>query len=175
MEDLKIKWLDLQERIKLIFMDVRVKSYKDILEKDGNGYNWIIDFEDLRTDNELIVHTKFIFKLDSSQVYLRKLEFLYLKDINCLYKILKFDSLGDLENIIKNIINKDMFGKNLLAMSDLLVDTENKINNYLYSKGIDDKSVFLFEYLPTKTILPCQDLEFNFKINLNNDKNITVS
>jgi hypothetical protein len=172
MGNTNIKWVDLQKRIELIFTGTRVKSFKDVLEKDGNGWNWVLNFEDLRTDNELIVHTKLIFKLDSTKNYLRKLEFLYLKDINCLYKIVRFDSLGDLENVINDIINNDMFGENLLAISNLMVDPETKINNYLYENKIGNKSVYLFEYLPMKTIIPCQDLEFNFNININNNIDI---
>ena len=169
---MKIKWVELQERIKLIFTNAKVKSFKDVLEKDSNGWNWILNFEDLRTETALIVHTKMIFKLDDTQEYLRKLDFLYLKDINCLYKIIKFESLGDLENIIFDIINQDMFGKNLMALSDFLIEPEFNINQYFYKNKIENVSVFTFEYLPKKTIIPCQDLEFNFKFNINNTQDV---
>lgn len=174
MEEIQIKWLDLQERIKMIFSSAKVRTFSDVLEKDINGWNWVLDFEDLRTDNALIVHTKFIFKLDKTQTYLRKCNFLYLKDINCLYSIVKFDGLGGLENTINSILNKDMFGKNLMAISNFLIEPEVSINKYFYDKNIENVSIFSFEYTPIKTMVACQDLEFNFKFNLNNTQDIDM-
>ena len=167
-----IKWVELQSRIKLIFDGDKMRNFNDILEKDINGWNWILNFEDLRTDDALIIHTKLIFKLDKNKEFLRKLDFLYLKDINCLYKIIKFESLGDLERIIKQILSENLFGKNLMAISKFLYEPENNINKYFYDNKIEGYSVFSFEYLPEKTIIPCQDLEFNFKFNVNNTQDI---
>ena len=169
-----IKWVDLQERIKLIFSDDKVRMFKDILEKDVNGWNWILNFDDLRTEQALIVHTKMIFKLDSTKEFLRKTDFLYLKDLNCLYKVIKFDSLGDLENSIKLILNDNLFGKNLLAISELLIEPEININKYFYDKVIQNYSIFSFVYTPVKVIIPCQKLEFNFKFNVNNTQDVEM-
>jgi hypothetical protein len=166
--NVKIKWLDLQKMIKLIFETSKMRSFKDVIEKDVNGWNWVLDFEDLRTDTSLIIHTKFIFKLDDKKEFIRKNDFLYLKDINCLYKIVSFESLGDLENTIKKILNDNMFGNNLMRLSEFLIEPEVNINKYFYENDIKGISVFSFMYEPVKEIVPCQDMEFNFKININN-------
>ncbi len=172
--NVKIKWVDLQKTIELIFQGAKLRTFKDVLEKDGNGWNWILNFEDLRTDTALIVHTKMIFKLDDSKQYLRKLNFLYLKDINCLYKIVQFSSLGGLETTIKNILNKDMFGKNLMAISDFLIEPEQNINKYFYENKKEGVSIFSFIYTPIKAIVACQNLEFNFKFNINNTQDVEM-
>lgn len=170
-----IKWVDLQKRIKTIFSDSKTRSFEDILEKDENGWNWILDFEDLRTNNALIIHTKMIFKLDAKQENLRAMNFLYLKDINCIYKIVKFDSLGDLEDAINEIINQDMFGENLMAISEFLIEPEVSINKYFFDNKIEGFSVFSFQYTPVKNIIPCQKLEFNFSFNVNNTQDVKMS
>lgn len=172
--EMKIKWVDLQQTIKMIFEGAKVRTFKDVLEKDGNGWNWILNFEDLRTENALIVHTKMIFKLDESQEFLRVLNFLYLKDINCLYKIVKFTSLGDLEATIKEILNQDMFGKNLMAISEFLIEPEVSINKYFYENKKEGFSIFSFQYTPIKVIVPCQELEFNFVFNVNNTEDVEM-
>jgi hypothetical protein len=171
---MKISWIDLQERIKLIFSGDKVRLFKDILEKDTNGWNWILNFDDLRTDKALIVHTKMIFKLSPDQKFLRKLDFLYLKDINCLYKVIRFDDLGDLENSIKLILNDNLFGKNLLAISELLIEPEININKYFFDNRIEKYSIFSFDYTPVKVVIPCQKLEFNFKFNVNNTQDVEM-
>ncbi len=170
----KIKWVDLQSRIKNIFQNAKVRTFKDLLEKDSNGWNWILNFEDLRTDKALIVHTKIIFKLDDKQEYLRKLDFLYLKDINCLYKIVQFKTLDNLEATINNILDKNMFGNNLMSLSSFLIEPEVNINQYLFKNKIEGYSIFSFVYTPVKSIVPCQDLEFNFKFNVNNTQDVEM-
>ena len=170
----KIEWVSLQKMIELIFTGSKVRTFKDVLEKDVNGWNWILDFEDLRTDTALIVHTKMIFKLDSDKKYLRKLDFLYLKDINCLYKIVKFTSLDDLETIIKNILSQNMFGKSLMSISQFLIEPEQSINTFLFKNKKEGVSIFSFEYTPIKSMIACQDLEFNFKFNINNTQDVEM-
>jgi hypothetical protein len=163
-----IKWVDVQKMIKHIFSTSKMRNFKDVLEKDVKGWNWVLDFEDLRTDTSLIIHTKFIFKLDEKKEFLRKLDFLYLKDINCLYKIVSFDSSGHLENSIKEILNKNLFGENLMSLSQFLIEPDRNMNQYFYEHNIKGVSIFSFIYEPFKEIVPCQDMEFNFKINVNN-------
>ncbi len=170
----KIKWVDLQKRVKMIFDGAKVRVFNDVLEKDANGWNWILNFEDLRTDTALIIHTKLIFKLDDKKEFVRKNDFLYLKDINCIYKIIKFDSLGDLEATIKDILNQSMFGKNLMAISEFLIEPERNINQYFYNNKIEGVSIFMFDYTPVKTIVACQDLELNFKFNINNTQDVKM-
>lgn len=166
MED--IKWVELQNNIKLLFSSFKMRSFNDVVEKDVNGWNWILNFEDLRTESSLIIHTKFIFKLDKSKEKLRKLEFLYLKDLNCIYKIIKFDDFEELNKIILKILKEDLFGVNLKSLNEFLIEPERNINSYLFEHDIKDKSVFLFEYKTEKTVVPCQKIELNFNFNINN-------
>lgn len=169
-----IKWVDLQNRIKILFSNSKVRKYDDILEKDVNGWNWILSFDDLRTDTSLIIHTKFIFKLTDNKEFLRKNDFLYLKDLNCLYKIIRFDDLDEFEKSILKILKDNLFGNNLLELSKLLVEPEITINDYFFKQKMNNFSVFSFEYKPDNDIQPCQDLKLDFSFNINGSTDIIM-
>jgi hypothetical protein len=171
----EILWTDLQTKIKDIFENATMIDFKDVLEKDKNGWNWILSFQNLRTDTALIAHTKFIFKLNEEKTELRKNDFLYLKDLNCLYKIVKFDDLESLRDQIHEIFTQDLFGDNLLAISELLVSPEMNINQVFYDRKIEGYSIFNFAYEPKAAIVPCQDFMMEFEFNVNNKYDITLT
>lgn len=170
-----ILWSDLQQKIKQIFENSTMKDFKDVLEKDKNGWNWILSFQNLRTETALIAHTKFIFKLNNDKKELRKNEFLYLKDLNCLYKIVKFDDLESLKDQINEIFMQDIFGENLLSISELLVSPEMNINQKFYDRKIDGYSVFNFSYEPKSPLVACQDFMMEFEFNINNQYDISLT
>jgi len=172
----EILWTELQNKIKDMFSNATMKSFKDVLEKDKNGWNWILSFHNLTTETALIAHTKFIFKLTEDKKELRKKDFLYLKDLNCLYKIVRFDDLESLRDQINEIFTQDIFGKNLLAISQLLVSPEMNINQIFYDKKIEGYSIFNFSYEPKTAIVPCQNFMMEFKFNINNlyDVQLTI-
>lgn len=169
-----IKFIELQEMIKSYFLDAKVRNFKDTIEKDVNGYNWVLSFYDLRTPKCLIAHTRFIFKLDENKENIRKNDFLYLKDLNCVYKIIKFEDISNLELIINKILVENMFGNNIVELSKFLTEPETLVNNILYDKKIKDKSLFTCEYLPNSVVIPCQKLEFNFKLNIDGKEEIDM-
>jgi hypothetical protein len=167
---MQLEWVELQKRIKTIFSIAQVKKFKDVLQKDANGWNWILSFHELRTDTTLVLHTKIIFKLDKDKKFLRKNEFLYLKEFPCKFKIIKFSSLGNLENILDQIFSQSMFGDNSMILNELLVDPEMEINNYFSSNSISGYTVFEFEYIPGDALKSCQKLILKFKVNVNNNQ-----
>src|SRR6266403_604173 len=144
-------WVELQERIKIIFEDTHLYRFKAVIEKDKNGWNWILNFHKLTNDTTLIIHTRFIFKLDENKENLRSLEFLYLYDLNCKYRLLKFANL-----------------------SELMVSPEQTINNYFFEIKIEGYSVYEFDYHPEFVVIPCQKLSMDFKFNVNNKSDIIL-
>lgn len=167
-------WVELQETIRNIFEKTHLYRFKAVLEKDKNGWNWILNFHKLTNDTTLIIHTRFIFKLDEAKENLRSLEFLYLYDLNCKYKLLKFENSTDLESKINSIFDKNEFGKNILAISELMVSPEQTINNYFFEKKIEGYSIYEFDYHPEFVVIPCQKLSMDFKFNVNNKNDITL-
>jgi hypothetical protein len=167
-------WVELQEKIKIIFEDTHMHRFKAVVEKDKNGWNWILNFHKLTNDSTLIIHTRLIFKLDDSQTNLRSLEFLYLYDLNCKYKLVKFANLDDLESKINGIFSENKFGQNILVLSDLMVSPEQSINKYFYENKIEGYSVYEFDYHPEFVVIPCQKLSMDFKFNVNNKNDVTL-
>lgn len=170
----KLLWTELQKKIKDIFSNTKVKKFKDVLEKDKNGWNWILSFHNLYGENYLIVHTKFIFKLTEDKQNIRKNEFLYLKDMDCLYKIVNFVDLEDLRNQINEILMQDLFGENMLAISQFMISPAMTMNQHFYDKKIQGYSVFDFQYEPKIAITPCQELKLEFKFNVNNNNDVDM-
>ena len=167
-----ITWVDLQKGVKETFADCRMGSFKDVLEKDRNGWNWILSFDLLESSTTLLIHVKFIFKLDEDKKKLRlnndKNEFLYLYDLNCKYRVQPFSDLINLKELIKDILMNDRFGENLLAVSAFMVSPSKAINKYFYENKVLGLSVFEVEYEPTSKVVPCQSLSIDFKFNVNN-------
>lgn len=169
-----IKWVELQLKIKEVFADTEVRKFKDIVSKDVNGYNWVLSFHDMRNKNSIVIHTKFIFKLSDDKQTLRKNEFLYLKDINCLYEIIRFDNLGELEAVINEILTQNMFGKDIVTLSEFIIEPERLINNIFADEKVIGYTVFDFEYYPSQTIRKCQDTVFEFNFNVNNNQDVKL-
>jgi hypothetical protein len=169
-----IKWVELQKKIQEIFAESEVRKFKDVVTKDVNGYNWILSFHDLRDRNSIVIHTNLIFKLTEDKQELRKNEFLYLKNINCLYEIIRFENLGELEAVIKEILVQNMFGEDIINLSEFIIEPERLINNVFFSKNIEGYTIFDFEYYPSQTVGKCQDTIFEFNFNVNNNQDVKL-
>jgi hypothetical protein len=167
-------WVELQERINIIFDETRVQKFDTVMEKDKNGWNWILTYHRLETDTTKIIHTKFIFKLAEDKQKLRAAEFLYLYDLNCKYHVVRFHDLGDMDTKIRRVIYQNHFGKNLKALNDFIISPAQTINNFMYEKNVEGYSIYSFDYSPEEVIVPCQKLELNFKFNVNNKNDISL-
>ncbi len=167
-------WIELQKVIEKIFEQTHLHRFKAILEKDVNGWNWILNFHKLTSPTTLIIHTRFIFKLDENKENLRSNEFLYLYDLNCKYKLIKFKDAENLEERINKILEQDLFGKNLMAISELMIAPEQTINNYFYENDIEGYSIYSFDYSPEYVVIPCQKLSLDFKFNVNNKTDVSL-
>lgn len=168
----KITWVDLQKHIKLVFGEYEMLNFKDAVEKDRNGWNWVLSFEDMRSDHAVIIHTKLFFKLEKDQVHLRKNEFLYLYDINARYRLVKFKDLEELEKLLFKIMEEDMFGKDIMKLSEFLISPEQDVNDWLFKNEKDGFTVFDIEYKPSNLF---KETKFNFLCNVNNNTEFKFS
>lgn len=165
---LTLKQID--ETIKEVFDTSKVKNVDTVYEKtNGDFLKLVISLHGLTFEDTVIVHTKFIFKTNLEKTGLVDNVFVYLYDLKCVYKQVKFDSdsTDDLKTKLIDIINSNMFGNDLQSLSEFMEQPATRINHYLNQKGVEDFSVYTVDYDPKFKMMPCEDMAFDFTINVN--------
>ena len=155
-----------------------IKSIETLYEspkKDKDFLKLVISIHGLSFDDVSIIHTKFIFKVDSNKRNILSDSFIYLYNINCNYHRIEFDSVLDMKNKIENIIQTNDFGKEIQILSDFIEAPAMFLNHYLRRNNITNYSVFNVIYEPKFKTSPCNQLTFDFEININNNYTINVS
>lgn len=143
--------------------------------KDANFIKLVISLHGLSTENSTIIHTKFIFKVDSNRRHLIENSFIYLYDINCVYHKIEFDNIIDLEEKIEDIVDSGDFGEDIQILSDFIQSPALFLNYYLKRAKITEYSIFDVEYEPKFKTTPCNETTFDFKININNNYKVELS
>lgn len=174
-----IKLSEIEQSFKDIFEEEEglVQSVETIYEESKNGefYKLVISLHGLAIGDNPIIHTKFIFKTDIGKSHLTEDSFIYLYDINCIYHKVEFDSIIDMEQKVKKIVESVDFGVDLQILSDLIEAPASFINYYMRKGGITDYSVFDVEYTPKFKTQKCHETTFDFKININDNYEIEMS
>ena len=174
-----IKISEIEEAFRNIFDEEGdvVNSVDTVYEKvdDESFLKLIISIHGLSTEDVNIVHTKFIFKVDTQKRHLIEDSFLYLYDINCVYHKIEFDSIVDMEDKIKDIIDSADFGTDITILSDFTESPAMFFNYYMKRAKITDYSIFDVEYEPKFKTTPCDKTTFDFKININDNYNMELS
>lgn len=171
------------QEVEQIFKDLfeeeegKVTSVETLYEKPESEkfLKLIISIHGLSIEDEFIIHTKFIFKTDLEKMDLIDNSFIYLYDINCVYRKIDFDNPFDLKEKIEKIFNNSDFGEDIKILSDFIGAPAMFINHYLRRSRITDYSVFDVKYDPKFKTQPCQDTTFDFDININNNWDISLS
>lgn len=165
--------------IKLLFKEIfeeekgLVKTVDTVYEKskDEDFLKLVISIHDLQVQDTLIIHTKFIFKTNLEKNEILDNSFIYLYDINCIYRTIKFDDTFDLETKIKKIINSNKFGKDIQTLSEFIDTPGLLISHYFKLNNIENFSIGGVNYEPKFKIRPCDETTFDFDINVVNDNN----
>ena len=123
----------------------------------------------MSTENATIIHTKFIFKVDTGKRHLVENSFIYLYDINCVYHKIEFDNIIDLQEKIEDVVDSNDFGEDIQILSDFIEAPAMFLNYYMKRAKITDYSVFDVEYSPKFKTTPCDQTTFDFKVNINNN------
>lgn len=155
-----------------------VADYDTVYEKidNTNYYKLIITLNGLLYGDKNVIHTKFIFRVNDIKTELIDTSFLYLYDINCNYKKVDFEDIGDdLINKIKKILDDMDFGEDITILSDFMGSPSMFINYYLKRENITEYSVFDVVYMPKFKRISCELMTFDFNININDVYNIKVS
>jgi hypothetical protein len=175
-----VKISEVEEIFKELFTtedETVVSSIETLYEKpDDDSYlKLVITLHGLSTEDISIIHTKFIFKVDSEKKNLIENSFIYLYEINCVYHKIQFENLLDLKKKIEDIVDSNDFGEDLQILSDFIEAPSMFLNYYMRRENITDYSVFDVQYQPKFKHTPCDKTTFDFKININNQYDMELS
>ena len=170
----------LENTFKITFDDSKVQIIDNVFEKPSSGdyYKLIYSLHNLDVEvddetNTVIAHTKFIFRVDNAKNQITENSFWYLKDINCVYVKVDFRDAEDLAYQLEKIIREENFGDNIKSISNFISTApSSSINDFLSKSNVDDFSVTNINYDPKVKITPCEDIKFDFDIELNNGNDI---
>lgn len=176
---MNIKISEIENMFKEVFSeeDGKVSTVETVYEtpKDADFLKLVISLQGLSTENATIIHTKFIFKVDTDKRNLTENSFIYLYDINCVYHKIEFDNIIDLQEKIEDVVDSNDFGEDIQILSDFIEAPAMFLNYYMKRAKITDYSVFDVEYSPKFKTTPCDQTTFDFKININNNYKIELS
>jgi len=165
-----MKISEIKTLFKEVFEDEKglIKTVDSVYEKskDEDFLKLIISIHDLRVQDTLIIHTKFIFKTDLEKNNILENSFLYLYDINCIYHTIEFKDAFDLENKIKKIIDSNKFGKDIQTLSEFIDTPGLLISHYFEQNNIENYSIGNVVYEPKFKVKPCNETTFDFDINV---------
>ena len=163
---------DLNNIIKDTFEETLVTTVNTVYEMsdDKKFYKLVISLHGIDSEDTIILHTKFIFKTNLEKTETIADSFIYLYDINCIYKSVEYKNKEDLSDKLLDIVYSNKFGKDIKAISNFLSDPMTELNSELYRQKIENYSFFEVKYNPKFKIMPCQYINFDFDINVNNLK-----
>lgn len=172
-----ITLLEIENTLKEIFTTENglVKSVDSVYEKMDGGYKLVISIHNISMGDTIIAHTKFIFKTNEEKSIITENEFIYLYDINCVYRKVNFEATTDLESKVTDIIKDNKFGADIKAISKFITAPAMLLNFYFERENITEFSVYEASYDPKFNIKPCAETTFDFDINLNNKYDINLS
>ena len=176
---MNIKISEIENMFKEVFNEEKglVASVETLYEtpKGEDFLKLVISLHGLNTEDATIIHTKFIFKVDSGKRHLIDNSFIYLYDINCVYHKIEFDNVIDLQEKIEDITQSNDFGEDIQILSDFIEAPAMFLNYSMKRAKITDYSVFEVDYEPKFKTTPCDKTTFDFKININNNYDIELS
>lgn len=174
-----IRIAEIEQTFKDIFEEEEglVQSIETIYELSENEefYKLVISIHGLAIEDTLIIHTKFIFKVDTNKRNLIDNSFIYLYDINCNYHKVDFRNIVDMKNKIEDIIESNDFGEDIQILSDFIEAPAMFLNYYMRRAKITEYSIFDVKYEPKFKTTPCDKTTFDFEIDVNNNYKFNVS
>jgi hypothetical protein len=174
-----IKISEIEQVFKEIFEseEGKVSTVESVYElsRDKDFYKLVISIQNLSTKDTSIIHTKFMFKSNLEKTNIIENNFLYLYDINCVYHKVDFKNIVDLKKKIEDIIESNDFGQDIQILSDFIEAPAMFLNYYMRRSKITDYSVFDVEYEPKFKTTPCDQVSFDFKININDNYRFELS
>lgn len=159
---------EIDDAIREIFDDNEALNVETVYEKEGENYKLILFFHKLYMNEANVLYTKLMFLVDGEKTNLLKNSFMYLYDINCIYRNVEFSDLNEFKEKLTDIFKKEKFGIDIKILSKFMDYPATLINDWLYDNTENVFSVSSIKYSPKVTIIPCKYLSFDFKIEVNN-------
>lgn len=174
MERITIKELD--NIIRTVFNDKLVRSVETVYEKREDVNTLIFSLHDIEMEDTVIIHTKFIFKVDEDRTHLVENNFSYLKNLGCGYEYVNFENSEELESNLNRIISTNDFDVELQTLSEFISMTPGTmINEHFFSRGVENINVQQFRYNPRTKISPCYETTYDFLMVVNDTYEIEIS
>lgn len=159
---------DLNIAIKQVLDDkAEVMNFSQVYETPedaSDSLRLVIFFNKMYFKETSVLYTKLIFLVNTEKTELKENNFLYLFDINCMYKKITFTEIEDFKKKFVDILEKDKFGPDIKVLSKFIESPSASINDWFYKNDIQDLSVLNFTYEPKIYIMPCKSLSFTFNI-----------
>lgn len=157
--------------------DTKVLTTESVYEKmdDPGKLKLVIDINKLFYKETNLLYTKLIFVVDSEKQYVVNDNFMYLYDINCVYRGIDIEDVADFKKKFTKIFKKQLFGPNIKILSEFMKAPSVMINDWFDKEDIRDLSVYGLKYDPKVKMKPCDSLSFNFVININNEQDIELN
>ncbi len=165
-----MKLKDLEDILKQTFEETLVTTFDTVYElsDDEKFYKLVISIHGIDSEDSIIIHTKFIFKVNLDKTETIEDSFIYLYDLNCIYKRIEWANPQILADKIIDIISSNKFGKDIRAISNFLSNPLTELNEELARQKIENFSFYEVKYNPKYKIMPCKWINFDFDINVNN-------
>jgi hypothetical protein len=174
-----VRIVEVEEILKEFFNEEEglVRSVDTLYESPNSGdfLKLIISIHGLNIEDMNVIHTKFIFRTDLNKKRLVENSFIYLYDVNCVYRKVNFDNIIDLKQKIDDILKSGDFGEDISILSDFISSPAMFLNYYMKRNNITDYSIFDVQYQPKFKTSPCNKTTFDFKININNNYEMELS
>lgn len=159
---------EIDDAIKQVFDSFEAMDIKTTYEQEGDKYKLVVFFNKLYSEDSQVLYTKLIFLVDDEKVNLTKNSFLYLYDINCIYRSVEFDDIDDFKIKIKSIFERERFGEDSKILTKFMEYPATLINDWLSKNKVTDINVRNVRYSPKIDVIPCKYLSFDFKLSVNN-------
>lgn len=174
---MKISIEEIENAIKYVLKDAMVLNTNSVYEKiDGSDdMKLVIFFNKIFNKNSALLYTKLIFVVNHEKIDLVNNSFIYLYDLNCIYKNVDFEDIEDFKKKLKSIFKSQKFGKNLLILSEFIKSPALTINDWLKDNNVNELSVLGLKYDPKVSIMPCKSLFFSFEISLSNQQSMELT
>lgn len=166
---MKITIQEIESAIKNILDEFEVLNTEFVYEKNEkeNNLKLVLFFTEIYTKKNIAIYTKLIFNVDLEKTYLVKNSFLYLYDINCIYKNKDFEDIDDFSSKFRNILKNREFGKDLKILCEFIENPATSINGWIQNKNLNF-SVNNVIFNPNMYKIPCKSLSFSFILSINN-------
>lgn len=149
--------------------ETKLKSLDHVYEQKGNQLKLIISIHNLNLIHDILIHTKLIFNVNEDKTEIEGNTLSYLYDLNCKYRLMKFDDEDSLKEILIDIFFDFKFGEDIKNLSTFLKSPARMVNEYLHLSDFKDNSVLTIDYQPRFNITKCSDYIMFFKVNMIND------